>query len=435
MMDTAIGAEPNMSNRWKSVMEVGRCWPGEYQNSADSDGCVHGPWSGNLNYFECCTGAPLPDETRASAFVATSREPIAIARKLVKAPCFGGRTLRVERRDNDYEDDDYQVHVKEGSAILFSIHRVDDAGVGGKLCTITAFSSDACASLCSEADTFNKGTCCVVPHGRFESTVDTKLGPKRLVRVVGIDKNATDSDCLAAHLTIEDDSAVAYQPPPAQDSRTLADHVVSRCIMSFRNGGWDSCVSPTIESIMTRRDYHGNDLAKCLFGVVEDWFLREWTLDIKEGGRMIQATQLTNLIVDGVPTPLGGGGSDSKEDGPTDMIVDGDSADVEPGTCRGLTAVTDKQLFYNMLGFVPNPPGEGSMAEMLSVNHRKEDEAMKLHLASSAGPVNVWASAEAAADWKSTNMRWRSCDSCLVTETKENPLKVCSRCSCERYCK
>lgn len=92
----AIGAEPNMSNRWKSVMEVGRCWPGEYQNAADSDGCVHGPWSGNLNYFECCTGAPCADEKRASAFVATSREPINIARKLVKAPCFGGRTLRVE---------------------------------------------------------------------------------------------------------------------------------------------------------------------------------------------------------------------------------------------------------------------------------------------------------------------------------------------------
>ncbi|CAM9936126.1 unnamed protein product, partial [Ectocarpus sp. 12 AP-2014] len=329
-------------------------------------------------------------------------------------------------------DDDYEVHVKEGSAILFSIQSRGDSGLGGKLCTITAFSSDACASLRSEAHTFHKGTCCVVPHGRFESTVDTNLGPKRLVRVVGIDKNATDSQELAAHLTIEDDSAVAYQPRPANSSETLADHVVCRCIMSFRNGGWDSCVSPTIESIVTRRDYHGNDLTRCLFGAVEDWFLREWTLDINEGGRMMQVTQLANLIVDGVPTPVRGGGSGSKEGGPTDVVADGDGAHIEPGTCRGLTAVTDKQLFYNMLGFVINPPGEGSIAEMLSTNHRKEDEAMKIDLASSAGPVNVWADPDAAAHLKST-LRWRSCDFCLVTETKKKPLKVCSRCSCERF--
>lgn len=327
-----------------------------------------------------------------------------------------------------------EVHVKEGTDILFSIKRQDDdGGVGGTICTITAFSSDACESLCSEANTFNKGTCCVVPHGRFESTIDTKLGPKRLVRVVGIHKDATDSEELAAHLTIEDDSAVAYQPSPADDSLTLEDHVVSRCIMSFRNGSWDSCVSPTIESVVTRRDYHGNDLTRCLFGVVEDWFLHMWTLDTKEGGRMIQVTQLADIIVDGVRTPTGGGGSGSKEDGATDTIVDGDGEDAEPGTCRGLTALTDKQLFYNMLDFLINPPGEGSMAEAMSVHHRKEDEAMKMHLPSSAGPVNAWASRTPDMVAELKDMRWRSCDYCLVTETKETPLKVCSGCSCERY--
>ena len=328
------------------------------------------------------------------------------------------------------DDDDEEVHVKEGGTLLFSLERRDDAGVGGQLCIITAFSADACASLCVVVNTFSTGTRCVIPHGRFESTVDTKLGTKRLVRVVGIDKNATDSANLAAHLTIEDDSAVAYQPPPDDDKKALADYVVSRCIMSFRNGGWESCACPTIESIVTRRDYHGNDLTKCLFDVVEDWFLREWGLDTKEGGRMLQVTQLTNMIVDGVPT----GGSGGKEGGPEAMDVDGGgAAAVEPGTCRGLTAVTDKQLFYDMLGFLPNPPGAGTMAEMMSMNHRQEDEAMKMHAPSRVGPVNIWSHPGSDMFQKTKDIRWRSCDFCLTKETKDKPLKVCSRCSCERF--
>lgn len=83
------------------------------------------------------------------------------------------------------------VHIREGSAIVFALQRQDDAGVGGTICPITAFSSDACTSLRSRATKSHEGTCYVVPHGRFENTVDTKLVPKRLVCVVGIDKNAT----------------------------------------------------------------------------------------------------------------------------------------------------------------------------------------------------------------------------------------------------
>lgn len=100
---------------------------------------------------------------------------------------------------------------------------------------------------------------------------------------------------------------------------------------------------------------------------------------------------------------------------------------VEPGTCRGLTAVTDKQFFYDTLNFTINPPGEGSMAEMMSVNIRKEEEGMKIYLPTRFGFRTAGVSE------KVKNMRWRSCDFCLATETKEAPHKVCAGCSCERY--
>lgn len=244
-------------------------------------------------------------------------------------------------------DDGNSVHVKEGGSILFSIHHQVDNGLGGPLCTITAFSYTVLSALAYHALTFVVGSCAIVPHGRFESTIQTKLGPKRLVRIVGINKDDTDSTNLAAHFTIEDDTAVAYQPC-LEDGATLPDHVIARGVLAFYNGGFDSNVSPTIESIMARRDYHGHGLTRCLFDAIGEWFQREWTLDIRDGARMMQATQLTNCVVDG--TPVNGGG---------------DRGGGETGACRGLVSVTDKQLLYETLEFGINPPAEGSIAEIL----------------------------------------------------------------------
>lgn len=310
-------------------------------------------------------------------------------------------------------DDGGDVIIVDGSSTLFSIQRKDDSGVGGTICTITALSSTACAALASNASKFKQGCCTLVPHGRFESTIQTKLGPKRLVRVVGINEDATDSERLAAHFTIEDDDAVAYQPSPDDEKYTLADSVIARGVLAFWNGGEDCSFSPTIESIVARRDYHGHGLARCLFHAVEKWLLCEWALDTKEGGRMMQATGLCNIVVDGVPTPAGGDGGKGGE----------------AGTCHGLTAVTDKELLYDTLDFIINLPGQGTYAEMMSVNHRKEDEGVRMY------PPTAFGSREGGM----SNMKeilgigWRSCDYCLKTESMDNRLKVCTGCVCERY--
>lgn len=301
--------------------------------------------------------------------------------------------------------------------------------MGGTICTITAFSSAACALLASQEAAFEQGACTIVPHGKFESTIQTKLGPKRLVRVVGIDENSTDSGRLAAHFTIEDDGATAatYPPCPAGENvYTLAERVIARCIVAFRNGGWDSCISPTIESLVARRDHHGHGLTSCLFSEVEKWFLHDWMLDVKEGGRMLQATQLGNFVVDGVPKPGGGGGGGGAG---------------ETGPYGELTFVTDKQLLYNMLGFLVNTPGEGSIWEILSANHREEDEGMKMYPPAKVGASRLPRQPEAFPDYPraanypmaEVGMGWRSCDSCLTTETKNNPLRVCSGCLCDKY--
>lgn len=269
--------------------------------------------------------------------------------------------------------------------------------------------------LTPRATGFPQGAYTIVRHGKFENTIRTKLGPKRLVRVVGIDEHADDSTKLAAHFTIEDDgdTAAADQPDPRGDGGyTLAENVIARCIVAFRNGGFDSCISPTIESLVARRDHHDHGLTTSLFGEVEKWFLREWKLDIKEGARMMQATQLGNFVVDGVPKPGEGGAGGT-------------------GSCAGLNFVTDKQLLYDRLGFCINPPADGSIEEMLSANHRKDDEAMKLY-ARTSRPLGMPEILPTQC-MESTGLGWRSCDFCLATETNKKLLKVCSGCICDKY--
>lgn len=317
-------------------------------------------------------------------------------------------------QDGGGGDEDDSVCVTEGGVTLFYIERQEDIAMDKGLCTITAFSSRAFKALASLAAGFKKGTCALLPHGRFEHTIQTKLGPKRLVRVVGIDEDSIDSWNLAAHFTIEDDAAVAYQPCPPANDATLADHVIARAILAFRSGGWEFSTSPTIESIMARRDYYGHGLTRDLFSAVEKWFLREWTLDAKEGVRTLQATQLVNAIVDGVPVP-GGGGSGG--------------GDGETGACRGLTAVTDKQLLYETLGFHVILPEEGTMTGMMSEARPKDEESMMIYPGTKHGIRKVFRSELSAGN----GVGWRSCDYCRVAEDWTSRLKVCTGCLCERY--
>lgn len=93
-----------------------------------------------------------------------------------------------------------------------------------------------------------------------------------------------------------------------------------------------------------------------------------------------------------------------------------------------------KQLFYNTLDFCINPPGEGSIAELLSQNQRKEDEAMKLYVkAEHRYTEEGHLRANSGNYLTEIGMGWRSCDYCLATETVVKPLKVCGGCVCERY--
>ncbi len=87
----------NLSNRWQSVRNGYRMWPGEYQSAEDSCGKPLQPWGGmNMHYFECCTGTPFVDAPRASAFIATELSLLEIAGKLVRSPSLQGRGLQTE---------------------------------------------------------------------------------------------------------------------------------------------------------------------------------------------------------------------------------------------------------------------------------------------------------------------------------------------------
>lgn len=313
--------------------------------------------------------------------------------------------LMIQNISQEIGGDD--VHVTEGGSILFSIHRQDDSGVGGTVCIFTAFSPRAgMALIYYQAAEFRLGAFSIFPHGRYERTIQTQLGPKRLVHIVGINEGDTDSSKLAAIFAIEDDSAIAYQPCPANDHFTLADHVIARGVLAFHNGGLTFCIGPTIESIVARRDYHGHGLARCLFGAIEEWFRHNWQLDTKKDGRTLQATQLTHAIVDGVVLPgnKGGGGGD------------------ETGACRGLAAVTEIQLF-EASGFNITRSRKGSYDAMMSGIHPKHYEGAKLWLPTKNRSQYLTDIA----------LGWRSCDYCFDLEGDTDKLKVCTGYVCERY--
>lgn len=75
---------PPLHKHWDSVVDSGLMWPGEYQSAVDTCGDPHQPWGVNPNYFECCTGTPYADNTRASVFllVTSDASPVKIAMDL-----------------------------------------------------------------------------------------------------------------------------------------------------------------------------------------------------------------------------------------------------------------------------------------------------------------------------------------------------------------
>lgn len=86
-----------MRHKWHSVLRVDPMWPGEYQNAVDACGKPHRPWGAlDPNYFECCTGTPCADSTRASAFVTTEIHPFTLANMLGGKAPLRETTLEVE---------------------------------------------------------------------------------------------------------------------------------------------------------------------------------------------------------------------------------------------------------------------------------------------------------------------------------------------------
>lgn len=85
-----------LGNKWQSVIHTARLWPGEYHSSVDTSGDTHNPWGMNIAYFECCTGTPCADNTRASGFLATDMPPADIAQKLVWVASLQGKAFEVQ---------------------------------------------------------------------------------------------------------------------------------------------------------------------------------------------------------------------------------------------------------------------------------------------------------------------------------------------------
>lgn len=85
-----------LGNKWQEVIHAERLWPGEYQRPVDDAGNPHNPWGMNVAYFECCTGTPCADSTRATAYMATKMPPADMAEKLAWLASLHGKTFEVQ---------------------------------------------------------------------------------------------------------------------------------------------------------------------------------------------------------------------------------------------------------------------------------------------------------------------------------------------------
>lgn len=143
----------------------------------------------------------------------------------------------------------------------------------GPVLALTSTTTEALEMLEHLQSIFPTGYACVVPHSDVETSMRTEVGHMRVTRRTGAQKvgkkTAPSSKTLATIFELESDGAPKFSSPEGHVSHGLADNVVARAVIAYRDAsGWPS-VGPTIQSIEVRRDYQGSGLVQDLFNAIE----------------------------------------------------------------------------------------------------------------------------------------------------------------------
>lgn len=157
--------------------------------------------------------------------------------------------------------------VEDDDTIILTLTTRDEwEAYGVDILEVISWTPEASDALAAVMAGYSAGQCWFHRHGRVEHTVQTKIGSKRLVKIVGVDKNAVDSGQTAAIFTIEGENSPFKNTPAGADKFKLRENVIARAIVAFRNGAFFMTRSPTLESILVRSDFHNNDLAVLVSG-------------------------------------------------------------------------------------------------------------------------------------------------------------------------
>lgn len=143
----------------------------------------------------------------------------------------------------------------------------------GPVLALTSTTVDAQETLEYLESIFHTGYAVLLPHAKMESNVRTVKGNMRLTTRTGIQQVVKKKNPSAKSLTtifeLELDRAPKFASPAGHAPHAVADNVVARAVIAYRDAtGWPS-LGPTIQSIEVRRDYQGGNLVQDLFNAIE----------------------------------------------------------------------------------------------------------------------------------------------------------------------
>ena len=271
-------------------------------------------WAYNWEFSTCGTAMPTPRDSHATFWMTcNNRETIfddlqdffRMARSKLG-------NLRLQQRGKNQVE---VVSETQGVLLKGSMHGNCDANVG-RYTKFEAMTEEGCELIIKCCTTISWGYRAFLFHDQVTREVDKDL---KLVVTTGLgpDLNTNiDGD--------KEDLSTKFELILNQETVTKKEEerVVGRCLLSYHDDSFDPSMGPTIEMIAIHQDFRGKGLLPLLWFWVKTFVEDSFTIEClnKEAPLnhlMIKATKLSN-------TPI------EEKDG---------------------KSITDKEFFYNHLGF------------------------------------------------------------------------------------
>jgi hypothetical protein len=370
-------------------------------------------WGYNYEYSECGTSEPTPREGHGTLWLVCNDEnPLNIVKTLLNhMSSTMGNTIKVNVRGGDK----LIVIQKATKETLCTVQMVLDGKDGpdpnvGQYAVFRSRSMPGLALLYRiVANVAQNGRVGVVEHCKKEIEVAPDYN---LVVVTGTSPSKDEGDDDQGE-TNEDGE---YHETDLSTRFTLfhQHEEVARCLMSYRDGSYDSSLGPTIECLSVKQSHRGQGLSKLLWYWVRCFIEENFNIeclnnDAPLGHIMIKTTQMSNAEID---TQVNESGDHNRSVSDHDFFYEYNRFQVR----------VPKGVFGAMMGGARYPEEEGvlyipllSTAKLIERNSGKPDP-----------------DAPMPGDATFTKHRGsRSCDRCQSVSSNHSK---CTRCKDAFYC-